>query len=52
MQPCFGLPWAYTIGVSTRGGLSLDCFGEIVVHGQHCRIQSLVKSDAPAKRTS
>ena len=52
MQPCFGLRSAHTIGVSTRGGLSLDRFGEVIVDGQRCRIHSLVKSEQPVKRAS
>lgn len=47
---CFGLRWANRIGYDTRGGLSLDRFGAILVEGERCPIVSLVRSDPPPRR--
>ncbi|HEX8241091.1 MAG TPA: DUF6491 family protein [Allosphingosinicella sp.] len=44
---CFGLKWAQAIGYDTRGGLSLDSFGAILVDGRRCPIVSLTRSDGP-----
>jgi hypothetical protein len=44
---CFGLKWAHAIGYDTRGGISLDSFGAILVDGQRCPIVSLTRSDGP-----
>src|SRR5688572_23086096 len=47
---CFGLKWANAIGYDTRGGLSLDSFGAILVDGQRCPIVSLTRSDGPPRK--
>jgi hypothetical protein len=47
---CFGLKWANAIGYDTRGGLSLDSFGAILVEGQRCPIISLTRSEGPPRR--
>ena len=47
---CFGLRWANVIGYDTRGGLSLDRFGAILVDGQRCPIVSLTRGDPPPRR--
>ncbi|HWH22636.1 MAG TPA: DUF6491 family protein [Allosphingosinicella sp.] len=50
MYPCRELPWAQAIGFITRGTSTLDRFGELVVDGERCPIQSLVRSEEPPKR--
>ncbi|HEX8127301.1 MAG TPA: DUF6491 family protein [Allosphingosinicella sp.] len=45
--PCFGLKWAQAIGYDTRGGISLDSFGAILVEGRRCPIVSLTRSEGP-----
>ena len=47
---CFGLKWANAIGYDTRGGLSLDSFGAILVDGQRCPIVSLTHSEGPPRK--
>jgi hypothetical protein len=47
---CFGLKWAHAIGYDTRGGLSLDNFGAILVDGRRCPILSLTRSDGPPRK--
>ncbi|HEU0098307.1 MAG TPA: DUF6491 family protein [Allosphingosinicella sp.] len=47
---CFGLKWAQAIGYDTRGGLSLDSFGAILVEGRRCPILSLTRSDGPPRK--
>jgi hypothetical protein len=47
---CTGLKWAHAIGYDTRGSLSLDNGGAILVDGQRCPILSLTRSDGPPKR--
>jgi Family of unknown function (DUF6491) len=47
---CFGLRWATAIGYDTRGGLSLDSFGAILVDGERCPILSLTRSEGPPRR--
>jgi hypothetical protein len=47
---CRGLKWANAIGYDTRGGLSLDSFGAILVDGQRCPIFSLTRSDGPPRK--
>jgi hypothetical protein len=47
---CFGLKWANAIGYDTRGGLSLDSFGAILVDGQRCPIVSLTRSEGPPRK--
>ncbi len=48
--PCLGLPFAQHIGVDNRGTHSLDRFSAIIVEGQRCQIQSLVKSGPPPRK--
>jgi len=47
---CVGLKWAHAIGYDTRGGLSLDSFGSLLVDGQRCPILSLTRSDGPPRK--
>ncbi len=47
---CFGLKWAHSIGYDTRGGISLDSFGALLVDGQRCPIVSLTRSDGPPRK--
>ena len=47
--PCFGLKWADRIGYDTRGGISLDSFGAILVEGRRCPIVSLTQSEGPPR---
>ncbi len=44
---CTGLKWAHAIGYDTRGSLSLDNGGALIVEGQRCPILSLTRSDGP-----
>jgi hypothetical protein len=47
---CFNLKWAHAIGYDTRGGLSLDSFGSLLVDGPRCPILSLTRSDGPPRK--
>ena len=47
---CFGLKFANGIGYDTRGGLSLDSFGAILVDGRRCPIVSLTRSEGPPRK--
>ena len=47
---CPGLPFAMTIGVDTRGSPTLDRFSTLVVDGDRCAIQSVVRSGPPPPR--
>jgi hypothetical protein len=47
---CFNLSSATAIGYDTRGGLSLDQFGAILVEGRRCQIVSLTRSDGPPRK--
>jgi hypothetical protein len=47
---CFGLKWANAIGYDTRGSLSLDSFGAILVDGRRCPIVSLTRSEGPPRK--
>lgn len=47
---CRGLKWANAIGYDTRGGLSLDSFGSILVDGERCPIVSLTRSEGPPRK--
>lgn len=49
MSPCIDLPFANTIGFETRGTDRLDQFSALIVKGQRCHLQSLVKSAPPPK---
>jgi len=50
MGPCTGLPFANAIGFITRGGGTLDKFGQIRVERDTCQIASLVTSAPPPKK--
>jgi Family of unknown function (DUF6491) len=47
---CRDLKWAERIGYDTRGGLSLDAFGAILVDGRRCPIVSLTRSEGPPRK--
>lgn len=48
--PCIGLDHSLEVGFVTRGGSSLDRFGQVVVDGSKCQISSLVTAEPPAKK--
>ena len=48
--PCINLPRALRIGLDTRYGDTLDNSAAIIVDGESCRIQSLVRSEPPPPR--
>jgi uncharacterized protein DUF6491 len=48
--PCLGLPAALRIGFDRRYGDTLDNSSTLLVDGEACRIQSLVRSDPPPRR--
>lgn len=50
IAPCTDLPFADTIGFETRGLDRLDQYSTLIVKGQRCQLQSLVKSTPPPKR--
>ena len=47
MGPCTGLPFAQTVGFVSEPTGSFDKFSSIVVQGQTCQVQSLVKVAGP-----
>ena len=47
---CFGLPFAQTIGIDTAGRSVLDRYGALIVSGERCQFQSLVRVEAPPPR--
>ncbi len=47
---CFNLPWATRLGVDTHGTNSLDRFSTIIVDGDRCQLNSLVRSGPPPKK--
>lgn len=47
---CRDLQFSHRIGIDTRGASALDRFGAIIVGDRRCPIQSLVKSDPPARK--
>ncbi|MFN3944208.1 MAG: DUF6491 family protein [Allosphingosinicella sp.] len=49
MGPCLGLPFARAIGVETWGASSFDRFGMLIVEGQRCPVQSLVRTERPSR---
>jgi hypothetical protein len=51
LGPCTELPFAQAIGVETRGIDTLDKFSTLIVRGQRCQLQSLVKSGPPPKKS-
>jgi Family of unknown function (DUF6491) len=50
MGSCFNLPFAHAIGVQTFGSNTLDRFATLIVDGERCKIQSLVKSPPPPRK--
>lgn len=50
MSDCTDLPFVETIGFETRGPDTLDRFGTILVRGQRCPIEAMVKSAAPPSK--
>ena len=49
LGPCNGLPFANAVGFVTRGGGTLDKFGQIRVGRDTCQITSLITSDPPPR---
>ena len=47
--PCINLPWAHHIGVDSHGG-PLDRTSVLLVDGQRCALDSVVRSGEPPKR--
>ena len=47
--PCFGLPWAFGIGIDTHGSPDFDRFSRLIVGDQRCAIGSLTRSAKPEK---
>lgn len=45
--PCIGLPFAEKVGFVSEPSGSFDKFSSIVVRGQECQVQTLVKLDGP-----
>lgn len=45
--PCMGLPFAFGIGVDTRGSDRFDNFSSIIVDGQRCPVASVTKVAGP-----
>lgn len=45
--PCFGLPYAFGIGIDARPTGTLERFGTIIVDGDRCKIASLTPSAPP-----
>ena len=50
MTSCLNLPFAQAIGVDTRGTNSLDRFSTLILEGERCQLQSLVRSGPPPKK--
>ncbi|MBV8685327.1 MAG: hypothetical protein JOZ90_14635 [Alphaproteobacteria bacterium] len=48
--PCFGLRWAFGIGIDTRGSSSFDRFSALIVGKERCQIGSLTRSEGPPKK--
>ena len=48
--PCLDLPFAQAIGFDVRGTNRLDRFSTVLVSGDRCQIQSLVRSEEPPTR--
>lgn len=47
--PCFGVNWAFRIGIDTHGSPDFDRFSRLIVGDQRCTIGSLTRSDKPEK---
>lgn len=51
--PCMGLPYATGIGfVNERGRNAFNRFGEIVVDGRRCKVNSLMEAPPPPEATA
>lgn len=48
--PCYNLPHALRLGFETRYGDTLDRDTTLLVDGEACRIETLVRSDPPPRR--
>ena len=49
--PCEGLSFSERIGYKSEADGSFDDTSSIIVDGRECRLQTLVKSDPPPKRS-
>src|SRR3954454_17265311 len=47
--PCYGLGWAFGIGIDTGGSSTFDRFSRLFVGRERSRIQSLTGSEKPQK---
>jgi len=52
MSPCPELPFAEALGFETRGTGSFDRYATLIVRGQRCPLQSLVRSGPPPRKTA
>lgn len=48
--PCYGLPWAHSIGFVTNPADSFDKFSAVLVQNHRCPVTSLVKTDSPDQK--
>ena len=48
--PCIDLPWAERIGFVSEPTGTFDKFSSILVNHRECRVDSLVRSEAPPKK--
>jgi hypothetical protein len=48
--PCRELPWAFGIGIDTRGSPSVDRFSSLIVGRDRCQLTSLTRSGPPPKK--
>jgi hypothetical protein len=48
--PCQELPWAFGIGVDTRGSSTFDRFSTLIVGRDRCQLTSLTRSGPPPKK--
>jgi hypothetical protein len=47
--PCFGVNWAFRLGIDTRGSPDFDRFSRLIVGDERCTIGSLSRSEKPQK---
>jgi hypothetical protein len=52
MGPCLDLRFAEAIGFETRGTGNFDRFSTLIVRGQRCQVQSVVKSAPPPRKNA
>jgi len=45
--PCQELPWAFGIGIDTRGSNTFDRFSSLIVGRDRCQLLSLTRSAGP-----